>query len=229
MCGCSGAAYDAIEQDATGCGVERWAVKTGTDANAGSINLTPVPGSIALLSSYPAQNGGDFDRIQPTELITYQLKDVDLVQYRLESDGDYHLVLSDGTQTMIAEIPDPACVGAGSPLASRIQAARAQFDARHAPVQGTPATAGETVTVSGVAFFDVFHSQTGVAANAIELHPVLSICFGAGCAPAATGAAPPPAPARHGCASADGLAWLLLPLLVHRFRRRCTPRSRSSA
>jgi hypothetical protein len=28
--------------------------------------------------------------------------------------------------------------------------------------------------VSGVAFFDFFHGQTGVASNAIELHPVLA-------------------------------------------------------
>jgi hypothetical protein len=37
--------------------------------------------------------------------------------------------------------------------------------------------------VTGVAFFDFNHGQTGVAPNAIELHPVLQICFGMNCNP----------------------------------------------
>ncbi|MCA1829124.1 MAG: hypothetical protein LC689_19545 [Myxococcales bacterium] len=198
------------------CGIERWLIKTASDANAASISTRPAAGTIALLTSYPAQNGNDFDRIQPTELTVYQLSDVSLLQYRLETDGDYHLVLSDGTRTMIVEIPDPGCVASTSPLSGAIANARAQFDAKHGPVQPTPTTTGETVTVTGVAFFDDFHSQTGVAQNAIELHPVLSICFGAGCAPPPTGTAPP-APASHtGCTSAN-LAFLL-PLLVRRRR-----------
>ena len=143
---------------------------------------------------------------------------MDLIEYRLEADGDYHLVVSDGTQTMIVEIPDPACAG-GSPLLSQMKAARAAFDVRHAPVPSTPVSEGETVTLTGVAFFDVFHSQTGVASNAIELHPVLSICFGAGCAGPPPAVTPPPPPAaHHGCASADGTPWLLLPLLLRRRR-----------
>lgn len=32
-------------------------------------------------------------------------------------------------------------------------------------------------TVTGVAFFDFLHGQTGVADNGIELHPVTSIQF----------------------------------------------------
>ena len=30
-----------------------------------------------------------------------------------------------------------------------------------------------TATITGVGFFDYYHGQTGVAPNAIELHPVL--------------------------------------------------------
>jgi hypothetical protein len=33
------------------------------------------------------------------------------------------------------------------------------------------------VTVTGVAFFDTQHGQEGVAPNAIELHPILTITF----------------------------------------------------
>src|SRR5262249_42885942 len=47
--------------------------------------------------------------------------------------------------------------------------------------------------VTGVAFFDFFHGQTGVAPNAIELHPILAYtCLGGGTSP------PPISPPRRG-------------------------------
>jgi len=50
-------------------------------------------------------------------------------------------------------------------------------------VTTSPQNPAATVTVVGVGFFDILHGQTGVAPNAIELHPVLQICFGKGCTP----------------------------------------------
>jgi len=47
--------------------------------------------------------------------------------YRLqkESDQDYHLVLQDDSgTTIIAEIPDPSCVGSGSPFADGVSNSR---------------------------------------------------------------------------------------------------------
>ena len=103
-----------------------------------------------------------------------------LTQYKLESDSDYHLVLSDGAgRTMITEIPDPACVGSSSPLLSSIQKARSEFNAKYTPTTSFK-TANVPVTVTGVGFFDFLHGQTGVAPNGIELHAVLDIAFGNG-------------------------------------------------
>lgn len=214
---CAGMEQEAEnEQDVNGCGTERWAIKTATDANAASIAKAPVAGTIAALSALPAQNGNDTDRIGPTEVTTYQLTDVKLVQYRREADGDYHLVVSDGTRTMIVEIADPACAGATGPLLAQMTNARAQFDAVHAPVLSTPSASNETVTVTGVGFYDVLHAQTGVAPNAIELHPVLSICFGALCGGPPPSAQPPPV-THTGCTQTDATPWLaLLPFLRRR-------------
>ena len=79
-----------------------------------------------------------------------------------EDDRDLHLVLSDGTHTMIAEAPDAACnTGA---RAYR----RKQMLVAHDAVKICNAL------VTGVAFFDFFHHQTGVAPNEIELHPILA-------------------------------------------------------
>src|SRR5438270_9939721 len=115
------------------CGVERWSVKTGTDADAGLINLqsttqTTIASLIALPSptTQPANN-----RIQPTETTVFQVQ-ATLTEYKLESDSDYHLILSDGSgDTMISEIPSPTCVGSSSVLLPGIQNARSEFDARY--------------------------------------------------------------------------------------------------
>jgi hypothetical protein len=84
-----------------------------------------------------------------------------VTEIRPEDDGDYHLILRDH-RTMIAETPMLACTARAKPvIRAKMQAARnaARVCARAA--------------VTGVAFFDYDHGQTGVAPNAIELHPVL--------------------------------------------------------
>jgi hypothetical protein len=165
---------------ATGsCGVERWSVKTGTDADRAKITLqSTTQTTIAALDALPAPaNLPANNRVAPTEDTVYQLH-ATLTQYKLEADSDYHLVLSDGPgHTMISEIPDPACVGSTSPLTSSIQKARGEFDAKYTPTTSFQ-TANVPVTVTGVGFFDFLHGQTGVAPNGIELHAVLDVQFG---------------------------------------------------
>lgn len=82
---------------------------------------------------------------------------------RQEEDGDLHLVLRADSDHMIAESPSPGCDSRATPLRrEQMTAARARIRlCAHA-------------TVTGVAFFDFKHGQTGVAANAIELHPILA-------------------------------------------------------
>jgi len=163
---------------AQSCGVERWSVKTGTDADVGKVNLSSSTSNTILTmrgwptpSTIPANN-----RISPYETTVWVLN-ATLVEYKLESDSDYHLVLSDASgNTLIAEIPLPACVGSGSPFLSGITNARNQFNARFTPT-GSFQTANIPVKITGVGMFDFLHGQTGVAPNGIELHPVLDIVF----------------------------------------------------
>ena len=60
--------------DAT-CGVERWGVKTGTDADAGAIDLsTRIPTSIAALRSLPKPATlPSNSRISPTETTVFSI------------------------------------------------------------------------------------------------------------------------------------------------------------
>ena len=160
------------------CGVERWSVKTGTDADISLVNMSSSTAttiqslrSLTAPSTLPSNN-----RVQPTETTIFTLN-ATLTQYKLESDSDYHLVLSDSSgNTMIVEIPSPNCVGAGSPFGTGIQSARSQFDARYNATTSFQ-TANIPVSVRGVGFFDFLHGQTGVAPNGIELHPILDIVF----------------------------------------------------
>jgi hypothetical protein len=166
------------------CGVERWSVKTGSDADAGLVAIgSTTATSIATMRSYarpatlPANN-----RVQPQETTVYSI-DATLTQYKLEADSDYHLVIQDSLgNSMITEIADPACA-AGSLFLGSIQSSRAEFNARYTAT-GTFKSTSVPVRIRGIGFFDFLHGQTGVAPNGIELHPVLDILFNP----------PPPAP-----------------------------------
>jgi len=161
------------------CSGERWPVKIGTDADASLVNLSSTsPTTIAALAGIPVPNTlPDSARVQPTETTVWVLN-ATLVKYVRSFDSDYHMVISDGTRTMIAEIPDPGCVGPGSPFAAGIAHARAQFDAAFTATT-TFQTANVPVQITGVGFFDHLEGQEGIAPNGIELHPIIDISFGA--------------------------------------------------
>jgi len=175
----------------TGCGVERWSVKTGTDPDARLVDQARVtPTNIGTLRALPAPAQPPLNsRVKPVETTVWSL-DAILLRYKQETDSDYHLVLADtGGRTLIAEIPAPECVGPSSPFLPAMRAVRTAFTARFHP---TPSFQRVSVAihVAGVGFFDVDHGQSGVAPNAIELHPVLSIRWGNGATipPAGAGA-----------------------------------------
>src|SRR5258706_14062060 len=163
---------------AQSCGVERWSVKTGTDAEIGSVNLSSQSSNtIVTMRGWTAPNPIPANnRVSPFETTVWVLN-ATLTQYKLEGDSDYHLVLSDAAgNTMIVEIPLPACVGSGSPFLSGITNARTEFNARFTPTTSFQ-TANIPVRVTGVGMFDFLHGQTGVAPNGIEIHPVLDVVF----------------------------------------------------
>lgn len=162
-----------------GCGEERWPVKTLTDSDAIRVNFSAQPATVDWLVSRTAPSILPSDsRIAPIETQVYVVT-ARLVGFKLEEDRDIHIViadLKDASETMIVEIPSVECSGAcASAHYSDFQSARTTFVSTF----GTPIDrfhrAGGTVRVTGVAFFDFLHHQTGVAPNGIEIHPVLSI------------------------------------------------------
>jgi hypothetical protein len=166
------------------CGVERWSVKTGTDPDAGLVNLgSPISGvieNLGLIPAPPDPPGPPLNaRVAPTETTVWVVNGT-LTFYKKESDVDYHIVVQDNSlpaHTIVTEIPSPACVGPTSPFGPAVASARAKFDARFPGVNGFFQTANIPVQIKGVGFFDFIHGQTGVAPNGIELHPVTEINF----------------------------------------------------
>ncbi len=161
------------------CSGERWNVKIGKDPDVSLVNLSSTTATTIAALQGISQPGTlpDNGRISPTETTTWVLN-VTLVKYAKSFDSDYHMVFSDSAgRTMIAEIPDPGCVGSGSPFAAGIAHARAQFDARFTATTAFQ-SANVPVQITGVGFFDYFEGQEGIAPNGIELHPIIDIIFG---------------------------------------------------
>ncbi len=180
------------------CGTERWAVKVATDPDTRFVNAAvTLPVTIEYLRSLTAprplpQNG----RVQPVETSVYDVT-ATLIEYKVEDDGDYHLVLSDQSgRTVIAEIPSVGC-SSGSAFANLVGAARLTFD-RKLTASTSFQRVSLPVQVRGIGFFDFQHGQTGVAPNAIELHPVLDISFNPLIPPA------PPTIVRHRAVGGGG-------------------------
>jgi hypothetical protein len=165
------------------CGTERWAVKTLTDADAASVDFSPRPATVAWLTSQPAPSTLPEDsRVAPLEFQAFTVRAV-LIGYKEEDDRDFHLLLADPddpSATMIAEIPSTECSAAcSSHYATDFESARRELEARYGlPENRFKSPRGSVIVdVTGVAFFDFFHRQRGVALNAIELHPVLRLHF----------------------------------------------------
>lgn len=174
----------------TTCGVERWSIKTGTDAGAKSVNQKAlVPSNIFHLRTLPAPSSPPVtSRVKPVETSVYSVSAI-LLRYKYEVDSDIHLVIADtGGRTMIAEMPAPQCVGASSPFLPSIKYVRSKFTSQFHPSSSWHRV-DTKVQIAGVGFFDFKHGQSGVAPNAIELHPVLRFSTGTG------NAFPPPPPA----------------------------------
>ena len=162
------------------CGSERWNIKTGTDSQASSVSLVPKLSTIAALDALPAAGGGTV-RDVPTEHTVWELTNVTLTEIKLETDNDYHLVVSDGTHTLIAEVPSPHC-SPSSVWACFMSRVRSEVDAKYV-LTSSPLYPAAIITIRGLGFFDFLHGQNGVAPNAIEIHPILQICFGKNCVP----------------------------------------------
>ena len=147
----------SLEAPNSSCGVERWTVKTLQDR---PVLIARKRTTVAFLVSLPRPSSFP-DWRMPFERQVFQVT-APVTLVRPEDDRDLHIVLRAGRKSMIAEAPASSCTRRAK-LYRRRQMARARQAVRLC----------RRARVTGVAFFDFKHGQTGVAPNAIELHPIL--------------------------------------------------------
>jgi hypothetical protein len=152
------------------CGVERWSVKTLSDPDARHVDFAVRPATVRYLGSLRANPGGQ-DARGPLEMRVFGVQ-ARLVGAKRESDSDYHLILSEGSATMIAEMPLTACTS-GAKHRYAMATARVELErAVGGRVGESWIHPGLRVRVAGVLFFDDPHGQSGHARNYAELHPL---------------------------------------------------------
>jgi|SRR5208282_776817 len=169
-------------------GVERWPVKTGTDRDVAKVVPQRVQTTVEHLVSlarpkdmlpldrdFPAYQN---NRAQPVETTIFTVE-AEIIACKIETDGDFHLVIQGTGETMIAEVPDPdpAFVDPKSPWVEAIKTARQQVLDKLDPQPGLKKVRVQA-RLTGVGFFDKIHGQAGVArTNGIELHPLLGVTW----------------------------------------------------
>jgi len=153
------------------CGKERWSVKTGTDQDAGQVNLTTVhPTTIQAMRAWNAPDDLPGNARAAAEEKQVWAVDATLVRFKAEKDCDYHVVLSDeAARTLAVKVVAAHCVGVGSPFASQISTVRSTFEKSVSTSGSGWKIVNRPVRVTGVGFFDRLHGQTDMAANGIEL------------------------------------------------------------
>jgi hypothetical protein len=158
-------------------GTERWSQKVLTDNLVSTINFTPIGTTIASLVSMPTPSPDpNMPRQAGVEDKTYSVV-CHITIKKAESDNDFHLVISDGWNTMVSEIPDPACsAAASSAYVNDFINARNFINANIAAGNVYNVNIPQVV-VHGVAFVDPPHGQTGAAPNNLELHPIIDVHF----------------------------------------------------
>ena len=164
------------------CGVELWGKKTLADSYGDVvIRKTPIHTKLKDLVLLTAPTRKQLDASPSARFKAEQNSytvEAFVIAYKEEEDLDFHVVLADPenrTITMIAELPDGTC----GPAKHRefFNGLRQAFiNGFGRPPKGRLHMLPEPIEVSitGVGFFDFLHNQDGVAANGLELHPVLS-------------------------------------------------------
>lgn len=169
----------AFESQGNCGGVDRHDVKTLQDTGLKHIKFVPIQSTVGNLRllTHIIKIGNNTPRFG-AEFNCYQI-DCRIREYRIEDDGDVHLVLvdiKDSSKTIIGEIPDINCDKIKtSKFIKNFVNAHMEFEnfslSHHKVKEGI-------YTITGVCFFDKVHGQLGVAPNGIELHPIMDIVKG---------------------------------------------------
>ena len=166
------------------CSTDNAGLRTFSDPQRNLVRLQPRLTTVATI------NGLRPPRRTPTTRATGYQRHVwrvraQIVEYRLEADGEIDLALYDGKQSYLtATMPHPRCLSARARAREAIVRARALLEGLCGPARPGWRDLGAVAVLDGVGYWDRRGrgGREGHARNDAELHPVTNVRLVAGCA-----------------------------------------------
>jgi hypothetical protein len=171
--------HTAGTPSAARCGGNLWRLKTLSDVDRGSVNLSPRPTTIGAILQRNTPARIPTRRTTPFQRQTWQLP-AQITRYWLDG-TELRLQLYDDPVYMNAVIPSPTCLSASARGRAAIVQAWQMFMTKCGRPTRNQQPLGAVVTVSGVGYWSERHTRFGEAPNGAELHPVTGLRSVVGC------------------------------------------------
>jgi hypothetical protein len=155
-------------------------LKTLSDPQRKLVNLQPKNTTLAAISALAQPHPTPRSRSTAFSRQVWRVT-AQIVKFKGEGDGDIHLILFDGGTYGIAEMPAARCLPKKARARKAMIAARKTFTTDCGLPTDNWKELGAVVSIAGVGFFDIPHTQNPHAVNFAELHPVTGFKVVAGC------------------------------------------------
>jgi hypothetical protein len=163
----------AAERTAATCEADAAGLKTFSDPQRNLVPLRPKVTTIAAIDRLARPRPTPTTRATNFQRHVWRVRG-QIVEYRLQADGDLDLVLYDGRQSYLtATMPHPRCLSARTRAREAIVRARARLEGLCGPARREWRELGAVAVVDGVGYWGARHA---------ELRPVTGLRLVAGCA-----------------------------------------------
>jgi hypothetical protein len=163
----------AAERTAPSCEADAAGLKTLSDAQRNLVRLRPKATTIAAIDRLARPRPTPTTRSTGFQRHVWRVRG-QIVEYRLERDGDLELVLYDGQHSYLtATMPHPRCLRTRTRAREAVVRARALLEGLCGPARSTWRELGAVAVVDGVGYW---------GARRPELRPVTGLRLVAGCA-----------------------------------------------
>ena len=163
----------AADRTAPACKADATGLETLSDPQRNLVRLAPKPTTVAAIDHLPRPRATPRTRSTGFQRHVWRVRG-QIVEYRLEPDGDVDLVLYDGKRSYLtATMPHPRCLTARTRAREAIVRARALLEGLCGPARRDWRELGAVALVDGVGYWSGRHA---------ELRPVTGLRLVAGCA-----------------------------------------------
>jgi hypothetical protein len=161
------------DRTAVTCESDASGLKTLSDPQRDLVRLRPTATTIAAIDRLARPHTTPTTRATGFQRHVWRVRG-QIVEYRLERDGDVDLVLYDGKRSYLtAKMPHPRCLPARTRAREAIVRARALLEGLCGPARPAWRDLGAVAVVDGVGYWGARHA---------ELRPVTGLRLVAGCA-----------------------------------------------